>query len=373
MKSALTIDKRNGIPKYIQFMDLLKKTVQEEDYSEGDRFPTERELMKKYKLSSATVSRAMKGLVEEGVFIRKVGGGTFVRSVTLKQTPYSFMPMPSLTVVYTDDPPIRNENPLNWFIGHEILRGIANSYNGPLSIIHKHELEKEIDKIKGKIVFINPAKESIDLAKKKQIQYVIIAQLRPFEGFSNVVRWDQLSGVYELMNYLIRTLGHKRIGLIIGGSEAHTDRYAGYQIALRSHGIKFDESLVVSVENGAEEDGYQAMKKLLSLENPPTAVFADTDIKALGAIKCAIKTGVGVPEDISIAGFDDIPGIEEYSPALTTVKVPYYQMGATAVKLLSRGEKELQDGILLNSKLIVRDSCEPCKIRTNKERNHGRK
>jgi DNA-binding transcriptional regulator YhcF (GntR family) len=373
MKSTLTIDKQSGIPKYLQFMDLLKKTVLEENYREGDRFPTERELMKKYNLSSATVSRAMKELVDEGVFVRKVGGGTFVRSVTLKQAPYTFMPMPTLTVVFTDIPPIKSKNPLHWFIGQEIFRGIANNYNGSLSFINRYELKAGIEDIKGKIILINPVSEDIEVVKKRQLQYVIIAQLHQYEGFSNAVRGDKIFGTFELMKYLIQTLGHTRIGIITGKSRTHAERYGGYQIALRSHGIEFDESLVTFEENGFEENGFQAMKKLLSLENPPTAVFADTDIKALGAIQCAIKTGLRVPEDISIAGFDDIPGIEEYSPALTTVKAPYYQMGTAAVKLLSRGEKELQDGIILNSKLIVRNSCGPCPIRTNEERNHGRK
>lgn len=89
------------------------------------------------------------------------------------------------------------------------------------------------------------------------------------------------------------------------------------------------------VEPGSKEAGAKALSKLLKLgKNRPTAVFVDTDIKATGAIEAAVEAGLKVPEDISIAGFDDIPDAKSMRPALTTVKVPYYEMGVQAVKRL---------------------------------------
>jgi DNA-binding LacI/PurR family transcriptional regulator len=101
------------------------------------------------------------------------------------------------------------------------------------------------------------------------------------------------------------------------------------------------------------------MKRLLALREPPTAVFADTDVKAIGAIKAAHDAGLEVPADISIAGFDDLPGIEFSTPPLTTVKIPYYDMGRQAVEMLFSRISSGKDvvGVTLKSSLLVRQSC----------------
>jgi len=104
---------------------------------------------------------------------------------------------------------------------------------------------------------------------------------------------------------------------------------------------------------------YDAMRKLLALKNPPTAVFVDTDIKAVGAIKAAKDAGLRVPEDISIAGFDDMPEAANLDPSLTSVKVPYYKMGKAAVKIFkeSSGKNDKIESVALPSELVIRQSC----------------
>jgi len=169
-----------------------------------------------------------------------------------------------------------------------------------------------------------------------------------------------LLGTYDLMSYLIRDLGHTKIGFIGGGTPTyHADRFAGYQIGLKSNNIPEKDEYIIRGLVGHEEDGYKAMKRLLALREPPTAVFADTDVKAIGAIKAAHDAGLEVPADISIAGFDDLPGVEFSTPPLSTVKIPYYDMGRQAVEMLFSRISIGKDvvGVTLKSSLLVRQSC----------------
>jgi len=166
------------------------------------------------------------------------------------------------------------------------------------------------------------------------------------------------------MSYLIRELGHRKIAYIGGGRiEYHSDRYAAYEIGLRAFNIAYNENFIIRSLLGSREDGYNAMKKFLSLPDPPTAVFADTDLKAYGAIDAIKDAGLNVPEDISVAGFDDIPGSDVFEPQLTTVKVPYYEIGEKAVKLLLTRVKENIDvkAEILKSSLVIRKSCSEAK------------
>jgi LacI family transcriptional regulator len=176
---------------------------------------------------------------------------------------------------------------------------------------------------------------------------------------ANTIFWEQLPGVYEGMKYLIKDLGHKRIGMIRGDSQYHKDRFAGYQIALRTFDIPFDDELVVRTGIGTESEGYSAMKKLLELKELPSAVFVDTDIKALGAMNAIHDAGFKVPDDISILGYDDIPGADELEIPLSTIRVPNYEMGRLAAEMLKRiieNGNDVQNETLY-TKLVVRESC----------------
>jgi LacI family transcriptional regulator len=145
--------------------------------------------------------------------------------------------------------------------------------------------------------------------------------------------------------------------------EYHADRYAAYEIGLRAYKIEYNENFIVRSLMAGRESGYDAMKKLLALPEPPTAVFADTDLKAYGAIEAVKDAGLRVPEDISIAGFDDIPGSDTFEPQLTTVKIPYYEIGKKAVEMLLTRIKENSDikTEVMRSSLVVRKSCSKVK------------
>lgn len=179
---------------------------------------------------------------------------------------------------------------------------------------------------------------------------------------------NNLNGGFEATQHLI-DLGHKRIGFIganlnYGGS---LKRLQGYLKALKKNKISIDERLITGRKElitdvpgySTEEIGYESIKRLLSLPNRPTAIFARNDFTAIGAMTAIKEMGLRIPEDIAIVGFDDIPLAIHTSPSLTTVRQPMYLQGQIAAEMLleriqdnSRPRREK----VLNCELIVRES-----------------
>jgi LacI family transcriptional regulator len=112
------------------------------------------------------------------------------------------------------------------------------------------------------------------------------------------------------------------------------------------------------VETSAQE----AALKLLSLSDPPTAIFAANDEMAIGVLQAAQIMGLRVPEDLSVIGFDDAPRSANTNPPLTTVRQPLREMGAAAAQLLcnlARGETPLEPHPCFPTSLVVRSSTAP--------------
>lgn len=130
-------------------------------------------------------------------------------------------------------------------------------------------------------------------------------------------------------------LGHTRIATI-GGPPHLTNaraRLAGYKSALEAAGIPLEPELVIPGDFTVEA-GVAATFTLLDLAQPPTAIFAQSDLEALGAYRAAQARGLRVPEDLSIIGFDDLPFAELASPPLTTIRQPLAEIASTATRLI---------------------------------------
>lgn len=174
---------------------------------------------------------------------------------------------------------------------------------------------------------------------------------------------DNHRGGYLATQHLL-SLGHRRIGCIARPVRlSHSrERVQGYQEALEDAGISFDEHLVAA--GGYRlENGYEAIQYLLSLDDPPTAVFTYNDIMAIGAIRALKERGMDVPKDFSVVGYDDIPDAAYSCPALTTVRQAKYEMGARGIELLLRiidGEAvDAQTQERVPVELVIRESTGP--------------
>lgn len=176
------------------------------------------------------------------------------------------------------------------------------------------------------------------------------------------VRCDDREGGYQATHYLIG-LGHTAIATIAGPSneECTPDRLSGYQQALEEAGIPFDATLVASGDWSAAS-GFQAAQRLLDSGKPFSAIFAQNDQMAVGAIHALREAGREVPDDVSVIGFDDIPLASHFAPALTTLRQPMEESGQQAARLLiaaAHNHHQQPEQILIHARLVERASCAP--------------
>lgn len=179
------------------------------------------------------------------------------------------------------------------------------------------------------------------------------------QGTGCCVNYDDYQGSKDAVEFLIKN-NHKRIALISGSinSIPTHKRMLGYQTALMDHKIPFVPEYV-RTGKWHYEDGYNQCNYLLNLAEPPTAIFAMSDLMAYGAMNAAMDRGLRVPEDISIHGFDNLDSSAFLRPALTTVALPLRDMGLTTAKmmisLIENNPLEKND-VLLNCSHIKRKS-----------------
>jgi LacI family transcriptional regulator len=156
------------------------------------------------------------------------------------------------------------------------------------------------------------------------------------------------------------SLGHRRIGLVAGPPRMLCSRALldGYRAALEAAGVSFDPELIAQGDF-YPEGGFAGGGALLSLAEPPTAIFAESDQMAFGVYEAARQRGLRVPDDLSVVGFDDLPESRWGSPPLTTVRQPLAEMGLLAARTvlrLAQGEPAETPRVELATELVVRDS-----------------
>ena len=192
------------------------------------------------------------------------------------------------------------------------------------------------------------------------VEIVLLGQQISHPAF-DVVMIDNVQGAHDMVSYLIKC-GHKRIAHLGGLRSASSGRlrYEGYLRALEEHGLAADPALI---SEGAftKQEGHAAMHRLLAVRPLPTAIFAVNDLVAVGALMALKEAGVRVPQDVAIAGFDNIDEAACIEPALTTINQPKYEMGKAAAELLFRclesGKTPRQcQHIILSHELVARAS-----------------
>ncbi len=182
------------------------------------------------------------------------------------------------------------------------------------------------------------------------------------EDMLDAVLGDNVQGAYQITKYLIE-LGHRRIGLIMGETELTTgkNRLTGYRLALSDAGLPVDQSLI-RIGFFSREHGEAGATELLQLADRPTAILAGSN-RILMGILCTIKQqGLTIPDDISVAAFNDTEWLSIWDPPITTVDIAVEQMAQLAVDLLLRritspDKPHKPRTYLLSVELIKRRSC----------------
>jgi LacI family transcriptional regulator len=211
------------------------------------------------------------------------------------------------------------------------------------------------------MIFVATGENADTFKNLLELDIPVVVMDRNFDSLDlEVVSTDNHQGGLLATNHLI-SLGHKRIACVSGPSKINpsSKRLDGYIEALNNNGLKVDQRWIVQGDFHPES-GYIAGRKLLSLPEPPTAIFACNDLMAMGVIKAATTMGLRVPEDLALVGYDDIELASFTNPPLTTIKQPKVEMGLTTLQLILDRIKEKKSAyqkIQLPVSLIVRGSC----------------
>jgi len=254
----------------------------------------------------------------------------------------------------------------------EIIRGISavtqrHQYSLMLTTTEDYEEEArqclqmlEEKRVDGVLLLASRIKDDlIEKLCRNNYPFVVVGRVPEINGYYSVNN-DNVQAAYTAVRHLLN-LGHRRVAFL-NGLEDFTvcqDRFEGYCFAFREFGLDINQSYIA---NGmfTQEEGYRLTNELLRVSPSLTAVFAVDDEMAIGAYQAIKEQGLSIPDDVAVVGFNDDPLASVVEPALTTVRIPIYEMGIAAtemlIKLLNK-EKLVSTQRILSSELIIRDSC----------------
>ncbi len=218
-------------------------------------------------------------------------------------------------------------------------------------------MQKQVDGVL--LVPVRSAVEPIKFIQSQNTSVVVLDRRIP-NPQTDVVRCDSEGGAYQLTSLLL-SLGHRRIAMLSGprGVSTAEDRVAGYRRALAEAGVDVDAAPVCYGEFSLQS-GYDMTLQVLARTPRPSALFAGNNFIAIGALRALRDTGLRVPEDLALVGFDDLPEDLVVDPFLTVAAQPAYEMGRQATELLlarlSEETLTAYQEIVLPTEIIVRGS-----------------
>ncbi len=202
--------------------------------------------------------------------------------------------------------------------------------------------------------------DSYQLLFSSNTPVVVIDRRLPIPDLDMVLA-NGYAGAEMAVDYLA-SLGHERIGYV-GGLKHHSvmhERKQGYLDALEKNQLRLVDEYV-RYGNNRQDGGYQAVRELLSLGRPPSAVLIANNLMTLGGLQAIHESGLEIPEQISLVGFDDMDWAPSLRPPLTVVAQPAYEMGETAAAMLLdriRTPGQPHQIVVLDTQLTVRASCQ---------------
>jgi LacI family transcriptional regulator len=242
-----------------------------------------------------------------------------------------------------------NDNNINFFL--------CNTDEDPVKEL-KYVKLLHSQRVDG-IIMAAHSKKSVDYLEKSNMLFVLFDRM--FDGIdANVVTSDHYAGAFEAVEYLIH-LGHIKIAVLKGPGVLFADnqRYAGYVDAMKKHHLPIEKDFVVNCEF-REENAFLEARKLLMRNTKPTAFFTFSGLLTIGVIKCVQQMHLSIPDDISLIGFDEIPGQDIILPRITHVLQDINALGRNVtITMFDAIQNHLPTNkrIFVKPKLIIGDSC----------------
>lgn len=202
----------------------------------------------------------------------------------------------------------------------------------------------------------------VDECIEQEIPLVLVNRTVDQQGVTAVTNNDEM-GIRLAVRHLVE-LGHQRIAYLGGPQNTSTGfmRHRAFLAAAHAQGLKLDRDLIANARAFTELAGYQCLSDMLKTRKRFTAVLTANDLLALGCFDALEEKGLLCPDDVSVTGFNDMPFVDRFSPPLTTLHIPHYDLGVQAAQLLLeriREPEKTAKSIRLEPRLIVRDSTAP--------------
>jgi len=254
----------------------------------------------------------------------------------------------------------------------EVIRGCdqtaqKNHYQLLVSSSHSNrkQIEAALRMMRGRVdalVIMSPHIDAEALTENlPRTLPVLLLDCRVESNGFDSLNIDNEAGAAAMTKHLLAH-GHRRIAIIRGteGNVDASERLRGYRAAMEAAGVPLDERLQVAGDF-TEASGYDAVGMLLAVSPPPTAIFASNDSMAIGALSALRDQGIRIPEQLALAGFDDVPVGPYLSPALTTVHVGINSLGVKAIETVLHAVRNKnahhKQQIVLSTSLKIRESC----------------
>lgn len=358
-------------PMHVQVRETLAQRIATGVYQVGQMIPSEHELCESFKVSRITIRQALGALATEGLLERHPGRGTFV--CERKKNDSGAQKVITLVLA----------NAIGSFMA-QVVRGVesevrAAGYDLHLAISHdsldeESRLINEViaKRVAGALLFtcdtegpVNPNCFQYLRVREAGIPLLLVDRYITSLPVGYVVAADE-AGMRKLTEHMI-SLGHKRIGYMDHDVDVTSvaDRRRGYTGALMDHLLHPD--VIIRVDKRREKTGdsdlaYQAMKDFLQTHKKlPTAILGCNTYYAIGMMRALKEAGIRVPEDVALAGFDDLPEAAVLEVPLTVLRAPVEEMGRLAAKkllhLIEKGGTGEDVQIKLPGELIIRESC----------------
>ena len=344
-------------PLYQTIYDDIIKQIKNNQLEPGDKLPTEFEMIDHYGVSRITVSRALQELARNGFIIRYRSKGSFVSEQKPKTSSYTTNSFPTSNNLAFVMPVSNGTIPQMLFA----MQHAAQKKNYVLSIFNSEKsLKKERDilnqladmPLAGIICYPIESYDNVSYYSPFIIRGTPLVAMDKTIPYKEVpcIKSDNYGCAYKMAQYLI-SKGHTRIAFYSHNlkDENEKRRFEGYLNALINNGIspcadyfleidKDSNPQNMMAENNSEIHNiiHEQLKKLMSLENRPTALFCAFDLIAAYVQQQAAKLGISIPEDLSVVGFDNLPLCEHLQIPLTSVTQDFKAMGNKAIDLISR-------------------------------------
>jgi GntR family transcriptional regulator, arabinose operon transcriptional repressor len=346
-------------PKYQTIIDSIINKIRLEGYKEGEKLPSESQLVAEFDTSRITVTRALKELELTGVIYREKGRGSFVAQKSVKSNNVISLIIPHKADFFSG--------------GQQYIRSVYKYCQkmGYLCSVHYSQqsskkeraiLEDIISHQVAGIILYPIDNKNIDIISRILIKNcpIVLLDRKLDEVDLPAVESDNYQGALDAVNYLLEN-GHRRIAFV-GVKDAHsvTERYKGYCRALINKKIPINQDIIFThyknnnsddIQETLDSEGAETiLDELLSIEPVVSAVFCVNDLIAFQLMKAAQKRNILVPGDLSFVGFDNISFPTESEITLSSVEQEFDQIGKACVKLLW---DQIESGIEGSHSIII--------------------